>query len=416
MASFLESRNDSEGDPLPDFQERNVTGSWHEESVMSEPNPNPDDLSGMTMELWVRILWDMMFISIISVAIIGNLIVLWIIIAHRCMRTIPNTFIANMSLSDLLMATFNCIFNYIFMRDNRWDFGAAHCTINNFLAIVTVSASVLNLTAMSIDRYKAIVWPLKARSTKYCVGSSILVMWVSSFILALPAIIFSSKVLISKNRYVCVMVWPDGMPGDSYQDHIYNICFLALTYLLPILVIGVCSTHMSLILWWRPVVGVITPQIERARRKKMKVVKMLVVLTVIFGLSWLPYHLYFLCLYYNPSLSNMTGIQHIFLAFYWLAMSHAIVNPLVYYYMNSTFRHYYTYILTFRFLHPQRPSATTGLLLASTMSFHMTTKIVKTNPNEFQPHAVVPAKQDASTSTRPCSYKSRRSQKLPLSR
>eukprot|EP00094_Tigriopus_californicus_P012462 TCALIF_12047-PA protein Name:"Similar to TkR86C Tachykinin-like peptides receptor 86C (Drosophila melanogaster)" AED:0.03 eAED:0.04 QI:11/0.5/0.4/1/0.75/1/5/36/291 len=291
------------------------------------------------------------------------------------MRTIPNTFIANMSLSDLLMATFNCIFNYIFMRDNRWDFGAAHCTINNFLAIVTVSASVLNLTAMSIDR-----------------------------------------VLISKNRYVCVMVWPDGMPGDSYQDHIYNICFLALTYLLPILVIGVCSTHMSLILWWRPVVGVITPQIERARRKKMKVVKMLVVLTVIFGLSWLPYHLYFLCLYYNPSLSNMTGIQHIFLAFYWLAMSHAIVNPLVYYYMNSTFRHYYTYILTFRFLHPQRPSATTGLLLASTMSFHMTTKIVKTNPNEFQPHAVVPAKQDASTSTRPCSYKSRRSQKLPLSR
>lgn len=51
----------------------------------------------------------------------------------------------------------------------------------------------------------------------------------------------------------------------------YNICFLALTYLLPILVIGVCSTHMSLILWWRPVVGVITPQIERARAKKKKV-------------------------------------------------------------------------------------------------------------------------------------------------
>ena len=73
--------------------------------------------------------------------------------AHPCMRTIPNAFLANMSLSDLLMATFNCIFNYVFMRDMRWAFGAAYCVVNNFLAIVTVAASVLNLTAMSMDRY-----------------------------------------------------------------------------------------------------------------------------------------------------------------------------------------------------------------------------------------------------------------------
>ena len=68
------------------------------------------------------------------------------------MYTIPNLFIANMSFSDLLMATFNCIFNYLFMRDMEWYFGGAYCAVNNFLAIVTVSASVLNLTAMSLDR------------------------------------------------------------------------------------------------------------------------------------------------------------------------------------------------------------------------------------------------------------------------
>ena len=68
------------------------------------------------------------------------------------MRTIPNAFIANMSLSDLCMAAFNTSFNYVYMRDNRWDFGAAYCSVNNFLAILTVSATVLNLTAMSIDR------------------------------------------------------------------------------------------------------------------------------------------------------------------------------------------------------------------------------------------------------------------------
>ncbi len=66
------------------------------------------------------------------------------------MRTIPNAFLANMSLSDLLMATFNCTFNYIFMRDMRWDFGATYCTVNNFLVeliILAVPTTVL-LTAL----------------------------------------------------------------------------------------------------------------------------------------------------------------------------------------------------------------------------------------------------------------------------
>ncbi len=74
------------------------------------------------------------------------------LLAHRYMRTIPNAFIASMSASDLLMASFNTTFNYVFMRDMRWDFGPAYCSVNNFLAVVTVSASVLNLTAMSADR------------------------------------------------------------------------------------------------------------------------------------------------------------------------------------------------------------------------------------------------------------------------
>ena len=73
--------------------------------------------------------------------------------AHRYMRTIPNAFIANMSLADLMLASLNCSFNFVTMRDRKWVFGSTYCTFNNFMAIVTVAASVLNLTAMSLDRW-----------------------------------------------------------------------------------------------------------------------------------------------------------------------------------------------------------------------------------------------------------------------
>lgn len=44
--------------------------------------------------------------------------------AHRRMRTVTNYFLLNLSISDLLMATLNCMFNFIFMLESNWPFGA----------------------------------------------------------------------------------------------------------------------------------------------------------------------------------------------------------------------------------------------------------------------------------------------------
>lgn len=73
--------------------------------------------------------------------------------AHRRMRTVTNYFLVNLSVSDLMMALLNCIFNFIFMLNSHWPFGSFYCTVNNFVANVTVAASVFTLVAISIDRY-----------------------------------------------------------------------------------------------------------------------------------------------------------------------------------------------------------------------------------------------------------------------
>ena len=68
------------------------------------------------------------------------------------MWSIPNAYIINMSLADLLMTCLNCIPNFIYMRDRDWPYSHLLCKINNFAAILTVSASVLSMTALSINR------------------------------------------------------------------------------------------------------------------------------------------------------------------------------------------------------------------------------------------------------------------------
>jgi len=68
------------------------------------------------------------------------------------MRTVTNYFLLNLSIADLLMSSLNCVFNFIFMLNSDWPFGSIYCTINNFVANVTVSTSVFTLVAISFDR------------------------------------------------------------------------------------------------------------------------------------------------------------------------------------------------------------------------------------------------------------------------
>jgi len=111
--------------------------------------------------------------------------------AHRRMWTVTNYFLVNLSLSDLLLAVLNCFFNFVYMLNNDWPFGEVYCRISNFVANVTVAASVFTLTATSFDRYVAIVRPLQPRMSRYTALIVIGVIWTSSCLLALPCLLYS---------------------------------------------------------------------------------------------------------------------------------------------------------------------------------------------------------------------------------
>ena len=51
---------------------------------------------------------------------------------------------------------------------------------------------------------------------------------------------------------------------------------------------------------------------------------------MIFMVCWAPYHVYFIYSYHNPAINKNPYIGHIYLGFYWLAMSTTCVNPVIY--------------------------------------------------------------------------------------
>ncbi|XP_068200430.1 tachykinin-like peptides receptor 86C isoform X3 [Palaemon carinicauda] len=234
------------------------------------------------------------------------------------MQTVTNYFLMNLSAADLFMSVLNCMFNFIYMLHSDWPFGAVYCTISNFMANVTISASVLTLMAISFDRYIAIVRPLEPRMSKTTARVFILIIWSSSMLLALPCILYS----------------------DTVSIH-YNIVFFITTYLLPMLVIVACYFLIGRELWGSKTIGEMSEKQINSIRSKRRVVKMFIVIVAAFGLCWLPQQAFFLYTFHNAQILDTAHIQHIYLAFYWLAMANAMVNPVIYYWMNARFRSYF---------------------------------------------------------------------------
>ena len=99
-----------------------------------------------------QIIWIFLFSIMILIAATGNGLVIWIVLAHRRMRTVTNYFLLNLSLADFILASGNAAFNFVFMLENHWPFGEVICMLTNFLANLSVSTSVFTIFAMSIDR------------------------------------------------------------------------------------------------------------------------------------------------------------------------------------------------------------------------------------------------------------------------
>ena len=83
-----------------------------------------------------------------------------------------------------------------------------------------------------------------------------------------------------------------------------------ITYILPLVGLSCTYSYLSRTLWrlqWQTPVR--QENDRRAKKEMRKVAKMFIVILILFGLCWLPYHAYFLALYYIPTLGKTAGIQ-----------------------------------------------------------------------------------------------------------
>lgn len=110
-------------------------------------NANP-----FIMAWYNQVVYVIAFVIIVVVAAGGNAVVVWIVLAHRPMRTVTNYFLVNLAVSDALISLFNTLFNFVAMLYSDWPFGRAYCKFAQFIAPCTIAASVFTFVVIGLDR------------------------------------------------------------------------------------------------------------------------------------------------------------------------------------------------------------------------------------------------------------------------
>eukprot|EP00095_Tigriopus_kingsejongensis_P012396 maker-scaffold682_size112745-snap-gene-0.12 protein:Tk12396 transcript:maker-scaffold682_size112745-snap-gene-0.12-mRNA-1 annotation:"lymnokinin receptor" len=216
-------------------------------------------------------------------AVVGNTLVIYMVIRSRRMRTITNFFIANLALSDVVIGTFSIPFQFQAALLQRWNLPEIMCSLCPFFQNVSVNTSIFTLIAIALDRYNAIIHPLRGKSSKKGTKIRIGFIWVTSILLAVPQVIAFRVMLVDGSIPQCI---PVNISPTTLTWYMFALCFVQ--YFLPLALISFAYLRISMAIkvlmfvvslfsvCWLPlqsysVISVIAPRINEEENGSMTI-------------------------------------------------------------------------------------------------------------------------------------------------
>ncbi|XP_062257850.1 cholecystokinin receptor [Platichthys flesus] len=335
----------------------------------------------------------LLYSLIFFLSVFGNLLIIVVLTLNKRMRTVTNTFLLSLAVSDLMMAVFCMPFTLIPSILKDFIFGAAMCKIVSYFMGLSVSISTFSLVAIAIERYSAICNPLKSRvwQTRSHAYRVIAATWVLAFIIMIPYPIISHLETFQRpdntTAHQCRLKWPLPIAQQTWYILLLLVLF-AIPGVVMIVAYGLISRELYRGIQFemghkknstdvkngltstvscgsddgdgcyvnvqRPLAMEMSTmaassrpvKAERLRSNtseakleaKKRVIRMLVVIVVLFFICWMPLY----CVNTWRAFDDISATHALSgapIAFiHLLCYTSACVNPIIYCFMNTRFR------------------------------------------------------------------------------
>ncbi len=302
-----------------------------------------DSIAEILVKYWCNVSLEslghcLIFAFFILIGVLGNTALLFSILLNKHLLSVPNIFIVNLTIGDLVLIVATAPFNIRHELMACWLLGSFACKIKHYVPIVAQGACVFSLAALSRERYNAIVKGLESRFQNSSRRTLLIagICWVASFLLGIPVLVITKT-----NTYGLLCQYMPNADGFTAAKF-YIISLFVTLYVIPFLIITVNYASIASTLCTKSV-RKLTDNNEAAKRQvriRERLALIVILITVFFGLFWFPYHVYHMCYMFTK---NHDAIKmnkgRFFRHFYnYMSLANSCFNPWVVFLMSSAHR------------------------------------------------------------------------------
>uniref|UniRef100_A0A9J2PG14 G-protein coupled receptors family 1 profile domain-containing protein n=1 Tax=Ascaris lumbricoides TaxID=6252 RepID=A0A9J2PG14_ASCLU len=324
--------------------------------------------------------FTILYALIFLMGIIGNSALIYVTLQNRTLQTVQNMFILNLAASDIVMCILSVPVTPVTNIYKNWFFGAILCRLIPYVQGVSVFISTFSLGAIALDRYVLVVHPHTRSLSKHGAMTVTTILWTLSIFVTLPYAFFMT---IESYPGVCGEFCTEKWPSASSR-RAYTMVVLVAQFVIPFIVMAFCyavifarlrtrarlrlqriNERCSFVLektnspssMRHPRFKAVSSEIsdicmtqEKVRHHLLKQTRrttmILVSMVLFFALTWLPHNIVSLIIEYDESnrffrtfgIDNMSLSYLINLFTHSVAMTNNIANPVLYAWLNPTFR------------------------------------------------------------------------------
>ncbi|XP_063745836.1 opsin 4xa [Eleginops maclovinus] len=276
-----------------------------------------------------------------TLGVTGNALVMYAFFCNKKLRTPPNFFIMNLAVSDFLMAITQSPIFFVNSLYKGWIFGETGCKIYAFCGALFGITSMINLLAISLDRYIVITKPLQAIrwTSKRRTCLIIALVWLYSLAWSLAPLLGWSSYIPEGLMTSCTWDYVTSTPANKS----YTLMLCCFVFFIPLAIISYCYLCMFLAIRTasRDVekfgyqVRKSTLIHQQSIKTEWKLAKIAFVVIIVFVLSWSPYACVTLIAWAGYA-SVLTPYSKAVPAV--IAKASAIYNPFIYAIIHSKYR------------------------------------------------------------------------------
>ncbi|XP_039533335.1 chemokine XC receptor 1 [Pimephales promelas] len=277
-----------------------------------------------------RAVTPILFIIIVLFSCVGNTLVLYVLAKYENLKSLTNTFLLNLAISDLIFTFGLPFWAYYYMYG--WTLGDPACKAVNYVFYTGYYSSIIFLTVLTVHRYMAVVHPMSvvmSRKSLHCYATSI-VIWIISFCAAIPQAMFNSVVDADETTPVQLCDFEGEINWKLQTVYLQNFFFVV-----SFVIIAFCYTV------------ILTRLLRPTSHTRKKTVQLILFIVVFFFLGWGPYNVaIFLDSLISWGISPFNECEVSKSVDYWMyisrmvAFSHCCLNPVFYVFMGIKFRNH----------------------------------------------------------------------------